>query len=401
MQGRNPNQDLINCINSILYDIECEQFSANNPSLIQLRSIVQASALEGLNELEERVDSLHRKVESLHFLNNHLRILADFAQTCAQTVNEETLLRKAHELVSQVMPTDAFYIALYDEEKQMINFPYLVDEGIEYPDSPLEFCEENITSRVIKTRQTLHVKTQKEIGPDYDVFGENDTNTCIFVPLLMDDQVKGVISAQCHKEFAYRKEHEELLLIIGNQVLSSIQTARLYKKIFEMSLEDEMTGLGNFRAFHNDFSSAIKEENSLVLVMLDSDNLKGINDYFGHEVGDSYLIRLAEGMKSLCNDKINAYRYAGDEFMFIIKSSSNEQVGTLINSLDDYLREHTLESEEDSIKVYFSSGASKFPQDGTTVEDLKRKADQALYRSKGLGYSSKLVFYSEIVESIY
>ncbi|WP_075983059.1 sensor domain-containing diguanylate cyclase [Bacillus massilinigeriensis] len=392
------NQKLISSVNNILLDIENEKFSVDHPALRLLKNEAKDVGMEGINELEEHVISLHKKIESLHWLNDHLRILADFAQTCAKTLNEEVLLRKAYELVSLVMPTDAFYLAIYDEKKQIIHFPFLVDEGVEFHDSPLEFSEDNITSKVLQTKQTLHVKTKKDLRLDFDVFGQDDTNTCIFVPLIIDGHAKGVISAQCHKEFAYRKEHEELLLIIGNQVLSSIETARLYKKIFEMSLRDEMTGLGNFRAFHNNFSTALKTENSLALIMLDSDNLKGINDRFGHEVGDSYLIQLGAGMKSLTNEDVTAYRYAGDEFMFIMKTPTKEKVETLIKRLDEYLYNHKILVANQEIKVSYSAGTSYFPDDGKMEEDLKRKADKALYRAKALGESKRLVLYNEMTD---
>ncbi|MFB6469083.1 diguanylate cyclase domain-containing protein [Cytobacillus sp. Hz8] len=395
MKGKKLNQVMITSFNRILTDIERVNFSANHPELIHLKEKTEAAGIDGIHELGERVVSINQKIESLNWMNNHLRILADFAQACAKTLNEDVLLRKAYELVSLVMPTDAFYFALYNEQEQLIHIPFLVDEGTEYRPNPLQVDNSNMTSRVIKSRKTLHTTTQKDLGPDYAVVGRDVSNTCIFVPLIIDDQVKGVISAQCHEEFAYRKEHEELLLIIGNQVLSSIETARLYKKIYEMSLMDEMTGLGNFRAFHKDFSMALQQDTPLALIMIDSDNLKEINDHFGHEAGDNYLIELAQGMKSLCDEDIKGYRYAGDEFMLIVANSSLEKINHLIKQLEEYLCNHGVSVSGKEIKVSFSAGASNYPKDGRTEEVLKRKADKALYRSKSLGRNVQLVLYAE------
>ncbi|WP_163099254.1 sensor domain-containing diguanylate cyclase [Peribacillus alkalitolerans] len=386
MKERDFNQDLIWNINKILTDIGCEQFQGGHQALETIGDRAAEMGIQGMTELEDRLETLHKNIESLNWLNGHLRILADFALTCAKTLNEEVLLRKAYELVSRVMPTDAFFLATVEEEKNIIYFPFLIDDGNEYHGSTLELGGDSFTSNVIKEGKTIHLKSENDIDQVYETVGDDDTKTCIFVPLIIDEQVRGVISAQSHKEFAFRKEHEELLLIIGNQVLSSIETARLYKKIYELSILDEMTGLGNFRAFHNDISKALDEVDSLALIMLDSDNLKGINDNYGHENGDYYLTRLAEGMKTLCNEDIGAYRYAGDEFMFILRSPTKDKVEAIITKLDEYLTNHPLNVKDGYIKVAFSAGTSKYPEDGTTVEELKRVADQELYKAKNVFY---------------
>jgi diguanylate cyclase (GGDEF)-like protein len=346
---------------------------------------------ETVFRLQDQLLLLHKKVESLSWLNDHLRILTDFAQTCSKTLEEDVLIRKAYELVSKVMPTDAFYFALYHEEAQEIHIPFTIDRGVPEPYDILPFGDDNYTSMVIKGRKTIHSKTARETN-DLGVENSEDTNTCIFVPLFIDDQVKGVISAQSYDEFAFRKEHEELLQMIGNQVIHSIETARLYDYIYNMSLTDEMTGLRNFRAFQKDFSEVLKKEQSAALYMLDSDNLKKINDRYGHLVGDQYLQCLANGMKSLCSDNIEAYRYAGDEFMIIMKSPDRNEISKLVERLLDYLAVNQIQVEDRSITVSFSAGVSIYPDHGDSIEILKKTADQALYRAKDKGKNNYCVY---------
>ncbi|TCJ02742.1 sensor domain-containing diguanylate cyclase [Cytobacillus praedii] len=345
----------------------------------------------GDNEDKEAVESLlsqlqkvNVQMENMSWLNEHYKILHDFAQVCSKTLNEEILLKKAYEMVSQVMPTDSFFIALYTEGDSFIDFIFMIEKGIFYPQEYVKIGN-NFTSRAIRTKEIVHPKKVSHDQTDA-TFGVTDTKSGIFVPVIIDDQVKAVISAQSVSDFAYRKEHEELLQIIGNQVIHSIETARLYEKIYLMSQTDELTGLKNHRAFHNDLSNLIGEYGKEVtLMMIDSDRLKKVNDNFGHDIGDLYLKVLGDGIKSICNEHIVGYRYAGDEFMIIINSSLNGLVETIHENLAEYLVQHPINVGENKITVSISTGVAVYPEHGSSVDSLKKSADQAQYRAKKQG----------------
>jgi diguanylate cyclase (GGDEF)-like protein len=336
-----------------------------------------------LTQLQE----INEQMENMHWMNKHYRILHDFAQVCSKTLNESVLLQKSYEMVSRVMPTDAFYIALHNPGDKHIHLVFIMDNGEPAPPSIVDFGE-NYTSKVIKTREIVHLKHQNQ-NIEYDTKmgeGDADTSSCLFVPVVIDDQVKGVISTQSLKDFAYRKEHEDLLQMIGAQVINSIETARLYEKIYTMSRTDELTGLKNHRAFHEDLAQLIKNENDeITVMMIDSDDLKQVNDRFGHDAGDLYLQVLADGMKTVCNDKLEGYRYAGDEFMILIKNSSDTCVKEIYAILNEYYNENPIIIENEKIIVSISTGVGMYPHHGTTVDSLKKAADQALYAAKESG----------------
>lgn len=334
------------------------------------------------SQLEEIQDQMER----LNWLNNHYRILHNFAQICSKSLSEEILFKETYQMVSQVMPTDSFYIATYNEGDSHIQVSFMIDKGKEYPPVTIELGE-NHTSQAIISREIIHHK-ESRIDEEYDVYlGDEEaglTSSCLFVPVIIDNQVKGVISAQSYANFAYRKEHEELLQIIGTQVFSSIDSVRLYERIYKMSQFDELTGLKNYRAFHEDLSSLISENDQMIqLVMLDSDSLKKVNDYFGHDIGDMYLKVLADGIKSICNESIEGYRYAGDEFMIIVNSS--QQIKPLYEKLKEYYALHPIIIGSEQIFVSISTGVSVYPQHGETVDSLKKSADTALYSAKKQG----------------
>ncbi|MCC3358804.1 sensor domain-containing diguanylate cyclase [Bacillus sp. REN16] len=334
-----------------------------------------------------QLQQMNEQMENMHWMNKHYRILHEFAQICSKTLNESVLLQKSYEMVSRVMPADAFYIALHNPGDKYIQFIFIIDNGEPAPPSIVDFGE-NYTSKVIKTREIVHLKHQNQ-NIEYDTKmgeGDEDTSSCLFVPVVIDDQVKGVISTQSFRDFAYRKEHEDLLQMIGAQVINSIETARLYEKIYTMSRTDELTGLKNHRAFHEDLAQLIQNENDeITVMMIDSDDLKQVNDRFGHDAGDLYLKILADGMKTVCNGQLDGYRYAGDEFMILIKTQIDMSVKEIYNTLKEYYIDHPLIFEKEKVTVSISTGVGVFPHHGTTVDSLKKAADQALYTAKESG----------------
>ncbi|WP_077620459.1 sensor domain-containing diguanylate cyclase [Bacillus sinesaloumensis] len=342
-----------------------------------------------LNQLQQ----MNEQMENMSWMNKHYRILHEFAQICSKTLNESILLQKSYEMVSRVMPTDAFYIALHNPGDSHIQFIFIMDNGEQAPPSLVEFGE-NYTSKVIKTREIVHLKHLNQ-NIEYDTKmgeGDEDTSSCLFVPVVIDDQVKGVISTQSFRDFAYRKEHEELLQMIGAQVINSIQTARLYEKIYTMSRTDELTGLKNHRAFHEELARLIHDKsNKITVMMIDSDDLKQVNDRYGHDIGDQYLKVLAEGIKSVCNDEIEGYRYAGDEFMLLIKTDIKKSVKDIYATLKAYYNEHHVLIENEKVTVSISTGVGVYPQNGTTVDSLKKAADKALYVAKESGKNKMVI----------
>lgn len=349
----------------------------------------------GHKQLLEGIVTLHEKVTHLLWLSEHLKIIHDLSHIFAKTFEEEKILSKAFELVSRVMPTDAFLIAFYDEGDNEIRIPLCIDSGVNYGPITLPYGK-GLISKVLATRQTVHLQTSDDEAEGASVrWGnpDNDTNACIFVPLMLDNQIKGVISAQSYREFAYKKEHEELLAIIGFQVASAIENARLYDRMYQMSFRDELSGILNYRAFHRDLEQLLESQPpSVALIMFDSDHLKAVNDQYGHHLGDALIRRIAEALKQSAAPEDSVYRYAGDEFMLLSPRATLDEAMAKVGAVREYLRLHPLVCEEQVIPVSVSVGIACYPQHADTADGLKRAADEALYRSKHNGKNCTTVY---------
>ncbi|MEF9915921.1 MAG: EAL domain-containing protein [Lachnospiraceae bacterium] len=151
---------------------------------------------------------------------------------------------------------------------------------------------------------------------------------------------------------------------------------------------DSLTGLINRRAFQREvqllFTKGASTLKVAAFVMLDLDNLKGINDNYGHDIGDKYIIRSAESFKKYVPEDTLVARMSGDEFyLFFYGYETQAEIRTLIFELEMELRRQmfvlpTMESRPLSV----SGGISWYPKDSTSYESLIFFADFAMYQVK-------------------
>ena len=131
---------------------------------------------------------------------------------------------------------------------------------------------------------------------------------------------------------------------------------------------------------------AARKQTRIGIVMADIDHFKQINDTYGHEAGDDFLIKLADFFKRKTRGSDIACRYGGEEFILILPDSSAE---------DTYKRAEYLREEIKNMEVYsrgqrlpsitLSFGIATYPDRGTDMNELLRVADAALYKAKQEG----------------
>lgn len=150
---------------------------------------------------------------------------------------------------------------------------------------------------------------------------------------------------------------------------------------------DLLTSLYNRRAFHRKVSEILssRESDTLGAIMiLDLDNLKFINNTYGHDYGDEYLHRTA--MTLLRNSGTNAVcaRLSGDEFaLFFYDFTEQSTVRNIISNLEESLKKTFIYLPDDAkVPLRASAGIAWYPQDATTLKDLMRYADFAMYLVK-------------------
>jgi len=154
--------------------------------------------------------------------------------------------------------------------------------------------------------------------------------------------------------------------------------------------EDELTGLYNRRYLYHFLQSKVPwnsiGQKPISLLMLDLDHFKKINDNFGHETGDNALVWLAKHMKQFAGTRGIPIRYAGDEFMILLRESPKAASLQFGEKLIRLIRQHPFSANGNgNINLTISLGIATAPDDAVSGKNLIQKADTALYSAKQNG----------------
>lgn len=134
---------------------------------------------------------------------------------------------------------------------------------------------------------------------------------------------------------------------------------------------------------------ALDFKESFNLIVFDLNDLKIINDYFGHLTGDEVIKRFAEELKNNVRKTDILWRLGGDEFAGVFFDSNMINLNDKFQSLLSNMENHPFIVNGNKIKCTFSYGIASFPQDGIVLKDLIKVADNNMYAFKNRYKSSK------------
>ncbi len=163
---------------------------------------------------------------------------------------------------------------------------------------------------------------------------------------------------------------------------------------------DTLTGVANRYAYLQRMetllqSSANREYHHAVL-FLDLDRFKQVNDTLGHSVADEMLISVTQRIQSVLKNKDIVARYGGDEFIITITNIHHMQEAVQVAEKIVHLLSEPLPIDEQNIYISTSMGISLYPEDGTTLETLVKKADQAMYYAKQNGRNQFAFYFDDL-----
>lgn len=188
----------------------------------------------------------------------------------------------------------------------------------------------------------------------------------------------------------------------SSQIALAIDNARLFEKVQELSNYDELTKLSLRRFFNENLSQEIYRSKRfnlmLSLIIIDIDYFKGINDTYGHLLGDEALKAVSEVIRSSLRQTDMPCRYGGDEILIMLPRTSGEEAKNIAKRLSEKVSKIKLHeglTGGEKIKLSISQGISVFPYDTDQQADLIKCADDALYyvKQRGRGFWA---LYSEI-----
>lgn len=160
------------------------------------------------------------------------------------------------------------------------------------------------------------------------------------------------------------------------------------KELELSALKDSLTGLWNRTYLQREIEKFVGLEATGSFIILDLDNFKGINDTYGHVVGDAALVAFANTLTRFVHKDDIVARIGGDEFAVFLKNSRGKDLlsDRIANLIEEVEHQLSIIKEDDSVSSV-SIGISALPDDGKSFVDLYNNADKALYYVKRNGKS--------------
>jgi diguanylate cyclase (GGDEF)-like protein len=369
--------DIIN-LSLLLFSILC--FNKMFSSLIASREKLERTLLQVENQSKEMVIS--------NDMNNKLRSSGSMQETVSMAL---LYLKK-------ILPFSSGVI-------------YLMNHSKNYLEAVAEWNEPNVTEHIFTPDQCWGLRQGKiyfyinkdESMPCKHSEGESHIRSYVCMPLLALNEVVGVLHLQItnshdmdQNEIIKLYENNNLMIQnIAGQISLSISNIKLYEVLKQRSTRDLLTGLYNRSylsdTFERDVQRAKRNNTSIVVIMMDIDFFKNVNDTYGHEAGDAVLREVSKLLTRELRKSDIACRYGGEEFLIILYDTvfqdASERIEQLRQKISN-LQFHFVAL----FSITVSFGVAMFPEDGNNSEELIKAADQALYVSKKTGRNKVTVY---------
>lgn len=310
------------------------------------------------------------------------------SQAAIDSEGVDALYASIHSILGELIQSENFFIARYNPADESISFPYFVDQ---YDEKPLGSTKlQGPTGYVIRTGRPLlasrelfdRLVAQGELQAVGTV-GEN----WMGVPLKAEGRTIGVIAMKSYTaRIHFSQDDLNLLEFVSTQVAQAIERKRMEQEIRSLSLTDELTGLYNRRGFallaEQHTKLAVRMKRKMLLFFFDLDNLKSVNDTFGHAQGDLALKEISSVLKETFREADIQARFGGDEFVVLAVDASMDNVEILTNRIQTNLEKHNLQKDR-TYRLALSMGIAGFdPAAPSTVSEMIAQADSLMYLQK-------------------
>ncbi|WP_378954642.1 EAL domain-containing protein [Pelosinus sp. sgz500959] len=379
-----------------------QELTAMNEEIIAMNE-----TLEDTNEQLCNENKLRQKIEE-NLLLRERQYRATTSLLTRPVEEFEGLLESILQGALQLVNAPDGYIALYDDLGK--GFCTYYGSGIcEHWIKSLVLAESEIVRRVYHTGEIVAVDDYKEYPNRLDDQRLENVASVIMLPLKHEDQVKGILCASWRNEIHFiTTEDVKVLRQFCDLGSVAIERTNIHKKIHQMAFYDALTGLPNRESLQSYMTKELKmthgSEIAGAILFVDIDDLKSVNDSFGHSCGDGIINTVAKHIMTAVGRDVFVARSGGDEFSIVLSGEENrENIAKIADNILEVLcQEYEVAMEHLHMSV--SIGVALYPGDSDNVEELIKKADSAMYAAKRAGRSCwrfyEPVFFQETYEKM-
>ena len=351
-------------------------------------------------------------------LYNQTEQLYKFGLTITANLDKEDIYNIIAEEVKNFIKYDIISIALYNQSDESLEFQLCIEDGKRVKITPTKLMEETLSGYCVKNRKEIMLndvvkdsckyidynkamemyKSKTEVIESLKVkTNTTETNSALFVPIVIKGSIIGVISTQSYKKNAYTLCELSSLKILSTYIGIALENARLYKKAEYYAMHDALTKVYTKKVAIEKgkeiYDSIITNDNVMATLMLDIDNFKRINDRYGHQLGDRVIESVSATIKNGLRKNDVVGRYGGEEFIIFLEGKKETNFNMIAERIRTNIEKIRIDYDKDE-KVSFtvSVGLAITYDNSSSLEKIINNADKALYRAKKTG-KNKLEVY--------
>ncbi len=251
---------------------------------------------------------------------------------------------------------------------------------------------EGVVGSVAASKRSLLVRTGSVVPREGAEPGRYRTSSFMSVPILVDDESRGVLNVADPLDGRSFGEDDLLTLeLLASHMGACLLQREQGEAMQRLAETDPLTWLFNRRHFDRrleaELNRALRAEHLLSLLMIDVDQFKSINDRFGHRAGDAVLRAVAGGITQAVRLYDVPTRYGGDEFAVILPEADSEVASRVARRVLEKTAAQTLPAELVAAgrTIALSIGIATFPRPSGDAPALIEFADTAMYKAKEAG----------------
>lgn len=352
-----------------------------------------------VREIAERT----REQEEIHYQCDELSALLDTVQAFSSSLELETVMEIVTRKAKQLMVAEEGQVYLIEPDgtilKALSNLENVEGEG-EIPEHVHRFMVE----RVAGTGVVEVINLPEQSPGEVETSCTSGSRSIMYAPLHWKDRTVGVLTVSRGVEQGYSNSDMKHFARLAGQAATAIENARLYERTRLLAATDPLTQVWNRRHIEEYLDSQANLSHQfhypLSVLVFDIDNLKLINDAYGHGAGDEVICRVAQFVRDSCREVDVMGRYGGDEFALIL--TRTDQLGATVSAkriLNQIEKEPFLAPDGSRIPIRVSVGIASYPVDTGNALRLLSLADVAMYRAKMAG-GGRLAFATTRTEEL-
>lgn len=418
---------------------------------VRSRELLEQTVRERTRQLQRTNQELQKEIKERIAAEKLQSSLYRISELSACSKNMQSFYHDIHQVLCELMYAENCYIALLDASDNTLSFPFYRDQYT--PAAPKRPLGKGLTEYIIRRGEAALIDgaAATQLNQQGDITRGMVTSlrttrystSWLGAPLLLDDEVIGVIALQAYDyKYDYSEQELKILRFVSRHIAVAIQRKLateqqrkhqedLERKVFERTRElrqtnlflrlqveerkkieeklfheanhDALTGLANRPRFLQLLQQQFRQrkrqsDGRLALLFIDLDRFKAINDSLGHACGDHYLIETSHRLQQAVREHDVVARLGGDEFVVMLTDIQQQlDVEEVADRIIESVRQPVL-IEQQQVLSGASIGIALYHTDYQDADEMLRDADAAMYQAKSLGSNRFVIFTAEMLE---